>query len=380
MKSKLSVNLNLKNIIYQINNLLIERKLLEPKQPILIAISGGQDSICLLYILKQLCANWKWKLTIIYGDHNWNINSHKQGTHICRLATQMKINFIQAISTYHVNTEQLARNWRYQIIHYIAIRHNYTNIITGHTGSDKVETLIHNWLRGSGNNGVQSLHWKRQLNPKLTIYFQNEIHHEFNTIYNIIYELHSNYQQKHFLDISIYLIRPLLNLTRTQLKQIVVNCDFNIWQDNTNYHLYIKRNRIRHQLLPYLRKHFNSNLDRIFINWAEIVQAENTYFKQISNFIRFQIAIHFVSHNSSTYYIIINSYILRSLPVSIQRYTIKHLLNIDFNQTLNFEVIEKIRLLYSVFRTSSNQHLLYISNQCFVYFDQYLIFGQNKIL
>jgi len=378
MKFEISNNLNVKNIIYEINNVLIERQLLQPEQNVLIAISAGQDSICLLYILNQLRIHWKWKLTIIYCDHNWNINSSKQGTHICRLATEMKISFFQAISTQNVNTEQLARNWRYKIIHYIAIRHNYTNIMTGHTGSDTIETLIYNWLRGSGNNGLKSLSWKRQLNSKLTINFQNIITQKMSSISNTIYELYSSYKQKDILNINVFLIRPLLNLTRTQLKQIITNCHLNIWQDNTNYNFYIKRNRIRNQLMPYLRRHFNCKLDRILIHWADIVRAENLYFKQISNFIRCQIAIHIFSQHSSTYYIIVNPYILRSLPISIQRYTIKHLFYIDLKQTLNFEIVEKIRMSYSIVKTCSSQRLIYVSNQSFVYFYKYLIIGQNN--
>ncbi len=60
------------SILYKVNDLIIEKTLLQPNIRILIAISGGQDSICLMKILFRLKAKWDWKLGVIHCNHRWN--------------------------------------------------------------------------------------------------------------------------------------------------------------------------------------------------------------------------------------------------------------------------------------------------------------------
>jgi len=63
------------------------------------------------------------------------------------------------------------------------------------------------------------------------------------------------------------------------------------WPDESNKELRIKRNRIRHRLIPYIRIHYNSNIDQTLVRWAEIVQSETLYLEQLTNYILSKIEI-----------------------------------------------------------------------------------------
>ena len=68
----------------------------------------------------------------------------------------------------------LARNWRYKSIKRIAICHDYHTIVTGHSATDRIETLLCNLFRGSGTIGLQSLSWRRELNQEFFVLKQGD--------------------------------------------------------------------------------------------------------------------------------------------------------------------------------------------------------------
>jgi len=137
--------------------------LLQTHQKILIAVSGGQDSLCLLTILFHLRRKWHWNLAIIHCDHRWNHHSKGQAEHVAYLSRNLQISYYEGITIESVQQESKARNWRYTIMQTIAIANNYTAILTGHQACDRIETLLYNVTRGSGLHGLQSIKWKRSL-------------------------------------------------------------------------------------------------------------------------------------------------------------------------------------------------------------------------
>lgn len=360
MQSKYKYSQNNSHLLYKINALLIEKRLLNPKQRILIAVSGGQDSMSILSILYKLHKNWEWRLGIIYCDHSWYTRSKQQGTHIARVAISMQINFYQAVTTQPINTEALARSWRYKLLKRLAISHNYTAIITGHNGSDRIETMIYNLIRGSGQKGLHSLTWKKALDHQLVTYLKHDMW--CNNIRKIIYKEYQYTVKENIKNVcSLLLIRPLLNITRTELKKLIINWKVSIWEDATNQNLKIQRNRIRNQLFPYLRKYFNSNVDHILLNWTEIIHEESMYLENLSTFVRLNMATNqkFLSKSliktkvKTKSFRKINLHVLRVLPVVLQRRIIKQFLDTYFKKSFTFEQVEQIRIFYLSFKTIS---------------------------
>ena len=144
--SKNQHTLNLLNIINKnVNNINIIKK----KQSILISISGGQDSICLFFIFIQLKKQWEWSFGIIYCNHLWQTTSFATGSSIIKIAYLFKIPIYYAITTSAVFSEENSRHWRYKMFYRILFFYNYKIITTGHTSSDKVETVLFQFIRGA---------------------------------------------------------------------------------------------------------------------------------------------------------------------------------------------------------------------------------------
>ena len=84
-------------ILSEINKAILERKLFSPADKILIAVSGGQDSMLLLTVLYRLRKVWNWHLGVIHCDHKWHKFSTNQAKQIYRITYNMKIKYFLSI-------------------------------------------------------------------------------------------------------------------------------------------------------------------------------------------------------------------------------------------------------------------------------------------
>nr|QXT44775.1 hypothetical protein RF62 [Nitellopsis obtusa] len=307
---------NFIHLIDRIDHILIERKLLLSKQKILIAVSGGQDSIFLLNLLFQLRFHWEWEIGIVNCDHMWNHLSKAASLYVSQLACQMNLNYYQCISPSFYRKEETARRWRYKLFQRIACLHDYKIIITAHTASDRVETLFYNLFKGSGLHGLHSLTWKRKI--------------------------HKN---------TIHLVRPLLSTTRGELSQIFQQIKIPLCLDSTNLNLRIYRNRIRYQLLPYLRLFFNPNLDRSIAQFAEILHSESLFLEILTKILRNKIEI--TEKNQR----ILDVQFIRVIPFAIQRRIIKQFLENQSIYSFHFFHIEKVRIISNILIYKSDIYL-----------------------
>jgi tRNA(Ile)-lysidine synthase len=286
----------------QIHRTLRQRQLLPKNQNILIAVSGGQDSLCLSKLLLDLQSKWQWKLAICHCDHRWRKDSEANANHVERLAQNWQLPFYLQITNQELKSEAVAREWRYQALIDIAQTHNYAYIVTGHTASDRAETLLYNLTRGSGADGLQSLTWQRPLTQK------------------------------------IQLIRPLLEINRLETAQFCTQFQLPIWSDSTNEELKYKRNRIRLELIPYLKQNFNPQVEKALAQTAELLQAEVEFLENTAQEIRQKATL-----NSPIPQI--NRSVLNSTPLAIQRRVMRQFLQENLEFAPSFEQIEKITAL-----------------------------------
>ncbi|MCZ0904018.1 tRNA lysidine(34) synthetase TilS, partial [Microcoleus sp. HI-ES] len=147
----------------QVHRTLLYRQILPSNQRLLVAVSGGQDSLCLIKLLLDLQPKWGWNLAIVHCDHRWRSDSEASAHHVEQLAKSWGISYYLETASDIPKTEAAARQWRYQALTEIAIAHNYPYIVTGHTASDRAETLLYNLIRGSGADGLSALTWTRPL-------------------------------------------------------------------------------------------------------------------------------------------------------------------------------------------------------------------------
>ena len=229
-----------------VHQTLRDRDLLPKQSRILITLSGGQDSLCLTQLLVDLQPLWGWTLGIVHCDHRWRSDSTENAAHVDRLAQSWGLPCHGTVAQTDVSTEAKARSWRYDVFKQVATEERYDCVVTGHTRSDRAETLLYNLVRGSGTTGLQSLQWRRP--------FDN------------------------LSDLEV--VRPLLEIARSQTHDFCTVRSLPIWEDNTNSDLRYDRNRIRQQILPLLTETLNPQAELHLAQTAEILRSEVDYLQQ----------------------------------------------------------------------------------------------------
>ncbi|MBW4609531.1 MAG: tRNA lysidine(34) synthetase TilS [Hassallia sp. WJT32-NPBG1] len=307
----------------KIHRTIRSRHLFERNQRLLVAVSGGQDSLCLIKLLLDLQSKWGWDLGIAHCDHRWRGDSQANAKHVENFAKSWDISFYLETAIEALDSEAAARNWRYQTLNAIAKKHNYNYIVTGHTASDRAETLLYNLMRGTGADGLQALTWQRPLSD------------------------------------NILLVRPLLEVTRTQTKDFCQNLQLPIWEDSTNQDLKYTRNRIRLELLPYLQENFNPQVESALAQTAELLQAEVEYLEQAADRLRSEAmrggvdewekrGVGEVSKElllSPPFALKLNRRVLQKAPLALQRRVMRYCLQQILPHSPSFEQIEKLTAL-----------------------------------
>ena len=338
----------------QLHRTLRHRQILPSHQRLLVAVSGGQDSLCLIKLLLDLQPKWGWNLGIAHCDHRWRSDSEASANHVEQLAKNWGISYYLETASDIPKTEAAARQWRYQALTEIAIAHNYPYIVTGHTASDRAETLLYNLIRGSGADGLSALTWTRPLLdfrlPILDFRLGNSGENP-NSQISADFRLENqdeNSQSKiQNLKSKIYLVRPLLEITRSQTGQFCQEQKLPIWEDSTNQDLQYTRNRIRSELLPYLETHFNPKAQQALAQTAELLRADVEYLELAASDL-LQRAMSPIADNPQVNFqlpVKLNRRILREAPLALQRRSMRQLLQQILPSAPSFESVEKLTSL-----------------------------------
>ena len=284
------------NIHARVHQTLKDSCILPHKSNLLIAVSGGQDSLCLLKIMIDLQEKWGWNIAIAHCDHGW-ASDLGIAYHVEKIANNWNISFYLKVAKAMKETEAAAREWRYQSLVEIAEENDCREIVTGHTLSDRSETLLYNLIRGAGSNGLGALTWKRPLTN------------------------------------NINLVRPLLKVSRGETLEFCQQFALPIWEDAANANLDYARNRIRQELVPYLKENFNPNVETTLSQTSEVLKAESDYLEAEAN----KILLSAVNdHNSK-----LNREVLKGVPLALKRRVIRQFLAKIMVTKPNFEQIEE---------------------------------------
>ena len=293
----------------KLHKTLRKRSLLPPKAKVLIAVSGGQDSLCLGKLLLDLRSKWHWQLAIAHCDHQWSTD-RGIAERVAQVAQSWNLPFYLKLAGTLKETEAAARKWRYQALIEIAQAEGFTYIVTGHTKSDRAETLLYNLIRGSGADGLAALTWERALTPEIT------------------------------------LVRPILELYRHETLEFCQQFDLPVWFDAVNESDRYARNRIRKELIPYLQDRFNPQVEKSLAQTAEILRSDVEYLEMSA-----QKLLQETRHDNR-----LDRFCLKAAPLALQRRAIRQFLLIVMSRQPNFEQIEAVVNLISApnkSRTSS---------------------------
>jgi tRNA(Ile)-lysidine synthase len=289
--------------------------LLPQQRSLLIAVSGGQDSLCLGRLLLDLQPRWGWQLAIVHCNHGWRSDAQSNADFVEQLADGWQLPYFSAKAINLPHSEAAARQWRYQVFAEMALAQGYSHVVTGHTASDRAETLLYNLIRGSGADGLQALTWQRQLE-------------------------------------ELVLVRPLLEITRTETGKFCQDVGLPVWEDLTNQDWQYARNRIRQELLPYLQTHFNPQAEQALSQTAELLRAEVEYLEAAAAQ-WWERAIELPS--ASPLPTRLNRAVLQTAPLALQRRVMRRFLLQTLPTAPNFDQIEKlVRLIQAPNRSQTD--------------------------
>lgn len=194
---------------------------------LLLAVSGGQDSMALTALLQDLQALHGWRLQLWHGDHRWRPEAARQAEELARWARSQGLVLQLDRADPVPASEAEARDWRYGCLAEAAVRLQCTHVITGHTASDRAETVLLNLARGSHLRGLASLGASRSLagaeSPGLAPQAA-----------------------------PLQLARPLLVFDRADTARICRERSLPVWNDSSNADLRFARNRMRAEVMPVL--------------------------------------------------------------------------------------------------------------------------------
>ncbi len=219
-------------------------------RPVLAAVSGGPDSLCLFDILHRL----GYPITIAHLDHKIRAEAADEAQTLDQLAKALnvpiclgKADVISYAREQSLSVEEAARVLRYQFLFQQAALIQAQAVVTGHTADDQVETVLMHLLRGSGLGGLQGMNYCSLPNP--------------------------------WSD-TIPLIRPLLGVWRQDITAYLRERGLVPFEDPTNRDSLFFRNRIRHELIPILES-YNPKVRPHIWRTAFIVQEDLAIIEQV---------------------------------------------------------------------------------------------------
>lgn len=215
-------------------------------RPIIVGVSGGPDSLCLMETLRQA----GFPLVVAHFDHQLRPESGLDARMVEKTAARLMLACVidgADVRGYadekKISIEEAARALRYRFLFDLARRRNAQAVAVGHTADDQVETVLMHFLRGSGIAGLKGMSYRSIVKT---------------------------------FDPEIPIVRPLLDLWRDET---VVYCAVNGLRphyDSSNDSLNFQRNRIRHLLIPSLES-YNPKFREAILRMSQSLKGDYTF-------------------------------------------------------------------------------------------------------
>lgn len=222
-----------------------EHRLLDSTDGVIVGVSGGPDSVALLYVLRELGAQGALRLvSVAHVNHQLRGAASDGDERFCRdLARRFEIPIdvgtfdIRAVATArHASIEATGRAERYAFLEATAVARGATRIAVGHTRDDQAETFLLKLVRGAGPRGLGGIYPRRGS-----------------------------------------IIRPLLSARRADVLAYLESVGGECRDDETNANLTNPRNLVRHELLPWLRSHMNPSITEALARAATVAREDSEW-------------------------------------------------------------------------------------------------------
>ena len=223
----------------------VEKRALFPRGgKIILAVSGGADSMAMLHALAGI-ADPGYKLRVAHVHHGLRGRAADADANLVKkTAKQLGVPFhlcranVKAVAKRkQISTEMAAREVRHEFFHKLAKKYHAT-VATAHTRDDQAETVLLRLIRGSGTDGLGGIEYKTKIR-------------------------------------GLKIIRPMLDVSHADAMEFLRERKLKWREDASNADDAMKRNRVRHELIPLLETRFNPRIREILARTASVLRADS---------------------------------------------------------------------------------------------------------
>ena len=325
-----------------------EKRLVTTGQKVIVAVSGGADSVCMLDILTSLRLELGIELHIAHLNHQLRgEESDADARYVADLSARFKIPAIIESRDvdahrrqHHLTPEEAAREVRYSFLADVARSAGTDLIAVGHTLDDQLETILMHLIRGSGTRGLRGLlpvnRWPSGKS-------------------------------------GITIIRPLLEISRDETTTHCAQNKLDPRTDESNASLVPLRNRIRHELLPQLRQ-YNPNIAQALLRTARIAAADLAYIDGEADKIRSKVSRELKNT------VVFDKKLFKSLMPSLQQHLLRTSIESLLGNIKDIEAAHIEEIMNVLEKPSGKKTVLPCGLTFTIEYDRYLLAADSAAL
>ena len=285
-----------------------QRQLFVPGQHLLVAVSGGPDSVALLSLLQRLARSWTLTLTVVHCNYGLR-GAESDGDEAFVRAFCQELNLPLTVYRPRLvkqrkrsSLQAAARAARYDLMHQLAHEVGAHRIVVGHTANDQAETVLMWMMRGAGMSGLAGMSYAR----------------------------------------ADGVIRPLLEVTREEVVEYLDQEGLAYRRDSSNEKPFYHRNRIRKEVLPVILRVAPAAI-RVLQRQADLLREDEQYLEQTTN----NLVRVLVTHDARAVQRV-NCQAFIDLPVALQRRLVRTVLRTYDEEgcACSVRVVESVRRVF----------------------------------
>lgn len=231
-------------LLDKVKSNLINKSMINKGEGIVVGVSGGPDSLCLLYCLNSIKEDMNISIYVVHINHMIRGKDADQDQEFVeKLCSDLsipcfsfRIPIREIAKASKQSEEECGREIRYKKFFEILQQTGAAHVAVAQNMNDQAETIIMRIVRGSGLQGLCGIEWN---NKKI--------------------------------------IRPLLNIKREEIEKFCAQNNLEPRIDKTNFEDVYTRNKIRLNIIPYIKKHLNDNIIEVLYKMGELLKEDNNY-------------------------------------------------------------------------------------------------------
>lgn len=239
-----------KNLISKTIETIKKYNLIQNKDKIIIGVSGGPDSVCLLYILNEIKEKLSFEIFVAHVNHQLRKEADAETQYVEEICKSLniqcfvkRVNIMEESRKEKLGTEETGRNARYNFFEEVLQKVGANKIATAHNANDNAETVLMNIFRGTGASGLKGIEPIRDGK----------------------------------------FIRPIIECYRNEIEEFCNDNNLNPKIDKSNFENIYTRNRIRNIIIPEIETQFNPNIIKSLNKLSELVSQENDFLEKYCN-------------------------------------------------------------------------------------------------